>query len=345
MNSTLNETSLEAVLLDLISKQTLIQYMYVCLLIPLSLIAVGLNALVFMVLKGKEFKTKTFFSYFQFNVINSILLSLVITTSFFCFTKNVFEFTNSYAANFYYCYIYTPLLSTFYINNSLLEILIVVERCLYFMPSRLKKLIDYKKLGVLVLLISFFVSLPLFFLIYPEYQDFKIGMNKTFRFHFCQMTNFSMSLAGKIVTCLMYFFRDILPLVFKLALNMISVFFIRNYQKILKQEKLAFALKLTNPSIVQTENVRKTKCTNEEHYISKRDRNQTYIAIIVSVLSLFKHLFYITAYILISFQLFDLFSIFFFLALVFITLKHISNFFILYKFSYLFRTEFKKYYI
>ena len=137
MNSSINEASLEA---SLIGKLPVIQYMYVCLLIPLSLIAVGFNIIIFMVLKSKEFKAKTFFDYFQLNVANSTILSLIIMTSFIGLTNNIFEFTNSFAANLYFCYIYTPLLSTFYMTNSLLEICIVFERCVYFMPSRYNKL-------------------------------------------------------------------------------------------------------------------------------------------------------------------------------------------------------------
>ena len=341
MNSSSNETILVASdLFSLIGKLSVIQLMHIYFLVPLSLIAVGFNIIIFMTLTNKEFEAKKFFAYFRLNVINSIILSLIIATSFIGLTKNVFEFTNSYAANFYFCFIYTPLLSTFYLNNSLLEIFIVVERCLYFMPSRCNKLklINYKILGVVTFLLSFLVSLPLLFLTYPKYKDFEIEINSTFRLYFWEMSNLSMSSVGKMITYLMYFLRDILPLILKLCLNLISVIFIRNYKKRLQQEKLAFALKLTNPSIVQTENIRKTKFTNQERYISKRDRNQTYMAIILSVLSLFKHLFYLTAYILISLEEFDLFSIFFSL----LTLKHISNFFILYKFSYLFRTEFKK---
>lgn len=338
MNSSINETSIEA---SLIGKLPAIQYMYVCLLIPLSLIAVGFNITILMVLKSKEFKAKTFFDYFQLNVINSIILSLVITTSFVGLTKNIFEFTNSYAASFYFCYIYTPLLSTFYMTNSLLEICIVYERCVYFMPSKYNKLklIHFKKLGILVFLISFLVSFPVFFLVNPGYTDFQTDVNETFCFYFWRISNLSMSSFGKIVTYLMYFFRDILPLIFKLGLNLGSVLLIRGYKKRLEKEKLAFAFKISNPSANHIK-----EFTNEQCYISRTDRNQTCIAIIVSAFSLFKHAFYIFSYVLLSMEWLEMFNIFFFLALICLTLKHISNFFILYKFSYLFRTKLKKVY-
>ena len=347
MNSRSNETALEAnVLMNLIGKLPALQYTYVYLLIPSSLIASGVNILIFMVLKNKEFESKSFFFFFKLNVINSILLSLVIMTSFLALTKRVFEFTNSYAASVYSSYIYGPLSSTLYLNNSLLEIFIVIERSLYFMPSKynILKLVNIKKLGTTTFFLSFIISLPIFFIISPGYLDFQVDVNKTVRLYFWQMTNFSMSMAGKIILYTMYFLRDALPLVLNLALNLISVVFIRKYKNRLQREKLAFALKLSNPSINRTL-IPNTELRDNDCYISRTDRNQTYIAIIVSVLSSLKHVFYISSYILLSINEFDLFNIFYFLALISIILKHISNFFILYKFSFLFRTKFKKMFI
>ena len=342
MNSSLNETTSEAdVLLNLINKLSALQYAYVYLLMPSSLIAIGVNILIFMVLRSKEFRSKTFFFFFKLNVINSILLSLVIMTSFVGLTKKVFEFTNSYAAGVYSAYFYGPLLSTLYLNNSLLEIGIVIERSLYFMPSKYNrlKLTDFKILGSMAFFLSFAISLPLFFIAQPGYQDFQIDANQTFRLYSWRMSDFSTSLAGKSITYTMYFLRDALPLISNLALNFISVLLIRKYKKRLQNEKLAFAIKISNPSKIQTPNA---ELRNSECYISRTDRNQTYIAIIVSVLSSFKHAFYILSYILFSLNEVDSFRIIYFLALISIILKHISNFFILYKFSFLFRTKFKK---
>ena len=347
MNSNLNETTSEAdVLLNLITKQSALQYTYVYLLIPSSLIAIGVNILIFMVLRSKEFKAKTFFFFFRLNVINSIILSLVIMTSFVGLTKKVFEFTNSYAAGVYSAYFYGPLSSILYLNNSLLEIGIVIERSLYFMPSKYNrlKLTDFKILGSIAFFLSFIISLPLFFITQSGYRDFQIDANQTFRLYLWQMSDFSSSLAGKSITYTMYFLRDALPLILNLALNFISVLLIRNYKNRLQREKQAFAIKLSNPSSTQTPTPNRELRSND-CYISRTDRNQTHIAVIVSVLSSFKHFFYILSYILFSLNELDLFNIFYFLALISIILKHISNFFILYKFSFLFRTKLKKMFI
>ena len=347
MNSSLNETTSEAdVLLNLINKLSALQYAYVYLLMPSSLIAIGVNILIFMVLRSKEFRSKTFFFFFKLNVINSIFLSLVVMTSFIALTNRVFEFTNSYAASVYSSYVYRPLLSTLYLNNSFLEIFIVIERSLYFMPSEYNKLksVDFKKLGTTTFVLSFIISWPIFSIVGPGYQDFQIYANQTFRLYSWQMSDFSMTLAGKSITYTMYCLRDALPLITNLALNFFSVLLIRKYMNRLQKEKLAFAIKLSNPftTLTQTAN---TDVRNNDRYISRTDRNQTFIAVIVSVLSFFKHVFYILSYIMLSMNEVDLFNIFYFLALVSLIVKHISNFFILYKYSFLFRTKFKKMFI
>ena len=77
-------------------------------------------------------------------------------------------------------------------------------------------------------------------------------------------------------------------------------------------------------------------------FISKTDRNQTYIAIIMCVFSLIEHLFYTLSYMMYFLKHFSLANIFYFLALVSICLKYIANFFLLYKFNDLFRSELKK---
>ena len=95
MNSNSNETALEAdILMNLIGNLPALQYTYVYLLIPLSLIAIVANILIFIVLGNKEFQSKAFFFFFKLNVFNSIILSLVISTSFVGQTKKVFELNN-----------------------------------------------------------------------------------------------------------------------------------------------------------------------------------------------------------------------------------------------------------
>ena len=320
----------------------IIEALLVYTLLPLSILSLVLNLISLKVLNKKEFVSSPFYGYLRAYALNSSALSLVLTTMPAFIANRSFNFLNEYANIFYGCFIYSPLVSILYLNSSLLEIFIVIERGLYFLPSRFKR---FKKVGVktmcaLMLALSFIISLPMFFLSYPEYIAIKLDEDTEKRIYYWGVAPFSLSVFGQIVTILMYIMRDILTLVIKVVLNGASVYLVRNYINKLKMEKLEFALKISSSKLHENKQNGANK-KQQDRYISKTDRNQTLLAIIMCVFSLFEHVFYTGSFIL-YFINSDLLGLFFYLDMLSLALKHFCNFFIFYKFNYLFRTEFKK---
>ena len=344
MNSSLNETfqNLEYWFL-VVGNSWLFDQLYVYTLLPFYLIALGFALLSYLILAKKEFDNNSFFKYMRAYVLNSIFLFAILATTFIPLTKFVFKFTNSYESIFYGCYFYIPLLSVFYLNSSFIEICIVVERLLYFLPAKYQriKIIGFNKFSILLFLVCFLISLPNFFLAYPGYMDVKLDKDTTFRIYFWGNTEFSQSFIGFIINGLMYFVRDILTLIVKIILNIKLIIMVRNYLSKIKMEKLAFAEKISSGLVLHNKISNKPAIVNDCEYISKTERNQTYIALSMCIFSLFNHLFYTLTYMLYFANIKQPSSISFYMALITLGLKHVSNFFILYKYKYSFRVVLK----
>ena len=136
----------------------------------------------------------------------------------------------------------------------------------------------------------------------------------------------------------MYFIRDILAFGIKIILYGLSVHLVRKYINKLKKEKIEFAMKIST-SELHTKS--KSVANHEDRYISKTDRNQTRLAIIMCTFSFFENILYVVPFIL-FFLKSDLTRLFYYLDILSLSLKHLSNFFVFYRFNYVFRSELKK---
>ena len=342
MNTTNNQTQTYLSLyqwLNLVGSYFIYDYLYTYLITGLSIIAFGFNLFSWLVLRKRIFPSTGFYRFMKVYTLNGMILSLLLSTTFLITSYNLFSFVNSYAITFYDVYIFTPLFSAFYLNSSLLQIWMVIERMLYFLPEKFKRfrIIRFKRFCLGLFIISVFIILPNYFIYYPGYFDVPLDKRTAYRIYSIHLTPFSATTVGKALIVLMYFIRDILTLIAKLVLNTILVVQVRRYLFKLKMDKLNFALKIST-SALHINNIDLSK----QSYINRTDRNQTYIALIMSLYSLFEHAFYIPAYILFALRINTIAPLFYFLSILAQALKHATNFFIFYKFNFLFRTEVKK---
>ena len=322
----------------------IINKLYVYMLLPLNITTLGIDLFSFFVLLRKPFLTSIFYNYIKVYFLNSIIICLFLITAFVSVTHGVFNFTNSYATLFYGCYIYGPLLSTFYLNGSLIEISMVVERCLYFLPPKYKKIkiISFNRFCLILLAFCAIVNLPMYFILLPSYEDVYLDEFISFRIYYWDSnTNFTKTALGKSLLLILYLIRDILPLLAKIMLNIMLVNLVRKYFKRLKMEKIAFAERIST-SVLHLKKDANSRLNENSTYISKTDKNQTLIAIFMCIFSLFEHIFYALSYALYFMGNSYEYKIVYYLVLVSLTLKHASNFFIFYNFNYLFRVEVKK---
>lgn len=310
------------------------------LLSPLALLSFIFNSIAFIVLSKRSFSISSFYKYMRLYVLNSAILSLLITTTFTNTTHRIFSFTNSFPALVYGVYFYTPAQSILYLYSSFLEICILIEKMLFFLPTRFKKIkfIEFNKFFILLFILSVLINLPMFVLFEPTFIDVPLGKDEMFRIYFFMPTVFSFTIVGRLFSYLFYLIRDALTLIMKIFLNMKSVYLIKQYSNRIMIEKSEFALKISSPYLHEKDNR-----TPQNAAVSKADRNQTYMAIILCFFSLLEHILYLMAFVLYFFNYSIVSYYLYYFAILSLTFKHTSNILVFYKFNFLFRTEIKKF--
>ena len=138
---------------------------YVYVLVPVSLIAFGLNILTFIILLNKKFNLSIVYSYFRLYIFNSIIISLVLVTTFISNSYRIFSFTNTYESITYGIYVFTPILTVLYFYGNLLDILIIIERTEKYLPAkyRYSKRLEFNKICLTSFIFSILLNFPTFF--------------------------------------------------------------------------------------------------------------------------------------------------------------------------------------
>ena len=94
---------------------------------PLSLISLGLNIFAYRILIRAPFLNSEFYGYMKYYVLYGAFFSIILTTSFISYTRNIFDFTNSYGACLYGLYSTGFFYGALLIFGSGLEILLLLH--------------------------------------------------------------------------------------------------------------------------------------------------------------------------------------------------------------------------
>ena len=320
-----------------------LDYVIMFILTPISLVAIALNILTFSVLNHKTFKGSAFFTYMRYYSLNNTVLAFFVMTTFITSTKRIFKFTNTYEAYVFGCYIYNPVMEIFYLNSSLLEISMVVERVLFFLPPRYLKF-RIAKIRMYCLILFFFSAsigwaLSLFF--EPGHLVVSLNKNTKYDIYFWKPTVFSKTSLGNIVSYVVYFVRDIFTLMLKIIFNIILVVLARSYVNKIMVENMNFALKISSGSQLHSKKIGSKKDKNGK-LISKTDRYQAYYAFFMCLFSFFENFFAITSFFFYFFNLPTFSPYLTFLSMFSRVMKHILNFCMFSKFNNLFRIGLKR---
>ena len=312
-----------------------LEILTVYIIAPLGIMSFLLNLLTFMVLCKKCFLGSIFFSYMKLYIFSGTILSLISSTFFILVTQRLFRFSNTYEAVAYSLYFFSSVQPMFFLYCCFLEICIVIERSFYFLPKRFRKFqnIDFNTFNLILFLFCVILHIPILFLFFPDHMDVQLDNSTSYRIWYIGVADFSNTLPGKLFTYSQYMITGAIPLIVKIILNSILVYLVKSYVNKLKRDKLANAQKVFNLS----------NDIQNGNFISKTDRNQTFISIIMCVFSIFEHIFYIVSYILYFLNEYSDSNIYFCIATLFIIVKHLFNILILYKFNSLFKSELKKF--
>lgn len=288
---------------------------------PIWFLSVILSIFSLFILSKNPFSAQPFFSYIRLYVTNTLILSVLALTTFLAFTHKIFIFTNTYEAVFYSIYVFFTAHNSLILFSSCIEICLIVEKILYLLPRRFRriKLMSFKKFFLSLFILCISVNLPGIFLFETAFADVQLDANTPFRIWYFGLTSFSNSLAGQIFTYLGYLFRDVLPMISKLLFNSLSVYLVRKYVK-------------------NKQRIRRSTATSNSNLVNF-DRNQTYVALVMNLFTLFEHIVSVASFVFYFAYEFETSSLLYTIVLLFIAMKHLLIFFILVAFNNLFRGE------
>ena len=251
---------------------------------PVWLLTIILSMFSLFILLKPSFFASNFFKYMRLYVTICLILSLLSLTTILATTRTLFSITNPYKATFYCIYAFSTAQNILFLFSSCIEICLVVDRISNLLPTSFKriKLIGFKKFFFILFIICILIHIPGIFLFEPAFADIQLDQNTLFRIWFIAPTTYSNSLSGQILNFLGYILRDVLPMIFKLIINSLSVYLVRKYVR--NKHKISSA------------------GTTRANMINF-DRNQTYISLVMSKFSLLEHILYIAAIVLFFFIL------------------------------------------
>ena len=294
------------------------------ILTPFWLLSLIFSIFSLFILMKSTFFASNFFNFMRLYVINCLILSVLALTTIFALTRRIFSITNTYEADFYRVYVYFTAHNSLVLYSNSIEICLVVERILYLLPPRYRriKLISFKKFFFMLFIICIAINIPGIFLFEPASVDVQLDPNTTFRIWYFGAASFSNTLVGVALNYFLFIFRDILTMIFEVVLNSALIFLVGKYVR--SKQRIRGATTTASVPLVNF------------------DRRQTYVALVMSTLSFLKHIVFIASFVLFYFQFYYLFAFFYALALLFIAVKHFLFFFIILAFNSLFRNQVKR---
>ena len=342
---------------EIIGSSLTIDNLILYLATPFSLAGVLLNSISYYVLSSKKFESKVIFSQLRVYCLNSLLISLFLST-YFNITYNYFEVTNSFGFRAYTTKVYIPILTILDFFNGFLDILISLERLLDFFPGA-RKINSLKSCFVLMFVVVL-ITIPYFFVYSPAYFDVNLSETETFRLYCIGLSNFGQSLIGQVVNNVLFFIKDIVAFTIEVVLNMILIFLLRKHIN----KKTAIIHMASNPinslqspttqeSSLSRAGVSESRAeiivfrsnnSSPRKLAKKRSKNITVMVVVICLFSGLAHLTSITCNFLSLLLITENYLMFGFCfgSNFFLSFKSFLNFFIFFLFNNLFCVEFKK---
>jgi hypothetical protein len=385
VNSSINYSSIyEKMLLQLGSTYfTDISFLiasFVCL------IGIGFNLMGIRVLFNGEFNSIRLFDYMKVYLINSAIMCALLLPSFTIAKR--FVFADKIYGSFYGCFIYGPLINGCYTFSSIIDITITLDRISIFTKKfDFVKKCSLTSICVMSIVCCVLINVPFYFIYYPD--SFEVYLNETllFNIYYMRPTQFAESKHGSILRYILFLLRDVVPVLFLISLNAISIYLFKRY--IMHRSKLFSirdvdnktsnqlrnksganenthpsqsleaaaaaaaratiatcemrALNLKQGSTQQGESNRGSR-NNSKKCFTRADRSATWMAIVLSIMSIIKHSLVILTNIFVGLSEYIIGYQFSALVMIAFTISFLLKFFVFYLFNSNFRNAINKTY-
>jgi hypothetical protein len=249
----------------------LIEILYLSFVLPMGAIGTILNLLSLIIFLRKSLRN---FSLFKYLIILSLVNSIIAFTLVFIFytcPHIIFDIALSINGRIFTAYLLTDIVAFFYFFSNVIEIMINIERALYFSDGyqKFKKISPY--------LISFFIFILSLIIFIPNFWSVKmLPTDKIYTiFRISIPTDFALSKIGKLLLIICFVLE--LPVVFILLVTT-NIFAFISYKNFIKRKEF---IERTNNIEMMLEGELQKKKENE-----KTDRKMLIMTSYLSIISI-----------------------------------------------------------
>ena len=274
-----------------IASTLILDSLYLYFLTPFGIITLISNITCFIIIQRHKLNAKKtcFYKYIKVYQINNIVMSLLITCTFFSFSpRHLPDYISfGYLAKVLRCKINPYVLNSLTYFTDLLDIIIVLDRISIFL-KKIKQVNSCYKSCLIGFLIALFISLPSIFWYNTrtdqEFNNCSIQFECLKTFTYCSINeNMFNHYLGQILNFIVILIKDIITLIIEFSLSLILLIQFRKFLT-KKARHLGVGIKLNN---LNDKNILK-KSTKRNNFLL--DNRLSLITIYLSISSFILHL-------------------------------------------------------
>jgi hypothetical protein len=288
-----------------------------------------LNILSLITMLKINIKDTKLYDYLKVYTLVGCLLCLVCSTTFISYSARYFDNFRYSFSRLHRCILLPIILSSLYFITNVLDILIEIDRLSIFID----KLKVFTKpsaylVSIIVIFVCVSINLPSawFYYILSSEQYLEELKNNVDTFGYCSFSNFFFSY-GLIISYTQVAIRDLLTLIVLIIINILVIYYFNQYSSKSKIFVSQHAGELKNTN--QSKN--RLQMTSKKE---KKSKQLLLMTILLGVSSIISHFMVILTIIFsMSNSLFSAFYYSYYIGILFLNLKSLSNFFIFYYFN------------
>jgi hypothetical protein len=302
----------------------LLECLYTYVSTPVAVLGFIFNLISFVVFFDTDFNIPLY-KYFRIYSINSAVVNLVHIFIFISFSYRLVPLGNTYASQALFDYALLPLCMAGYFYGTVLDIVITVDRIANFKQS-VKHW--FQKFTTKTCLALYFVcgliNIPYHLIFMPKFRVVPINSTFNYTIWFTSLSPFAVTETGRVLTFLIYLFRDFSLMATEIVLNLVSIYFMKKY----------FDKKLK----LQADQLSKTSL-GQHHVAYKTERRLTLLVVILCLMSIVEHIMviFVSVYPQLTTERTMAYYYFVFLGLFEMNFKHAINFPLFFLFNKQFR--------
>ncbi len=323
----------------------LIDTLYVGFFLPTCLAGIILNSLSILIFRKRGFNSGLF-AYLRVSVYCGLCINLNQFLFVFVNCRNYFTYANSYWAQAYIVFIFTPAINFLVFYKFLIDLAIAFDRIAALShKARSFYTMSPFSIQLIMLVFAFTIHIPYFFYFDVREIDilvFEYGSKHLVETYFLKYTDFNNSLVGKIVFSLIFLITHGLHLIVELILN--TIIYILFKRHLSRKNKLMSLNTLALVNINTDGSANHSDGTNSQNITPKNfiDNKITWMCITLNLISGF-HQILLNVFLILTVLSIDpeMASYFYFVTTYSNNLRNVVGFLAFYGFNKKFRRSLK----